>query len=131
MAEPGERMSRMETLMEAFSTLPTKVDSIHLLLIQTVARFEQHDRRLDDGDEKFDLLTGALEKLADRVAENEHRLKDLDGGNGWPSFVDLQKRHLRDSTLLWAMGGVWATMTAGVLALGAWLALPFWHTPKP
>lgn len=101
------------------------------LLIEIRQQNKDILERLKTGEGMFKALDVRLDGHHDRISATEHRLRDLDGGDGWPSWVDLQKAHLRQRTLVWAAGIIWGTITAGAVALTSWLGLFSWHPPKP
>jgi hypothetical protein len=98
------------------------------ILVRIATQTEAILERLNKGDTMMGDHDRHLIQHDNQITALHNRVCDLDGGDGWPSFVDLQKAHLRHKTLSAAAVALWTGFLACAMALAAWLG--FWH-PRP
>jgi hypothetical protein len=84
----------------------TQAEAIYERLNRGDSVMSDHDKRLDTHDKEI----GAL----------QHRIRDLDGGDGWPSWVEIQKAHLRQRTLFSAAMALWTAVLAAGAGVAGW-----------
>ena len=100
------------------------------LLVRIATQTEAILERLHRGDAVLADYGMQLAAHDRRITSLQERIRDFDGGDGWPSWVTIQKEYLRNNTIRGLAVVAFGSLTAALTALGAWLTAPFWHGPK-
>jgi hypothetical protein len=116
----GERVAGLEATNKLIAERLNKLDDIQVGTALNTDYLKTMSERMKAGDIK-------MGQHDERLSRVEGRIKDLDGGNGWPSWVDVQKAHLKGRWVEWAARLFFGALIAVLTLLGTWAAAPIWH----